>query len=51
MPPELTRYHLAFGLWKGDITLKRVVDQAFADLSADGTLAAILERYGVASID
>lgn len=51
MPPELTRYHLAFGLWKGDITLKRVVDQAFADLSADGSLAAILERYGVASID
>ena len=50
-PPELARYHLAFGLWKGDITLKRVIDQAFADMTADGTIAAILERYGVRPIN
>lgn len=50
-PPELARYHLAFGLWKGDITLKRVIDQAFAEMTADGTIAAILERYGVRPIN
>ena len=50
-PPELARYNLVFGLWKGDLTLKRAIDEAFAELAADGTLAAILERYGVAPID
>ena len=50
-PPELARYHLAFGLWKGDITLKRAIDQAFTDLTADGTIATILERYGVVEIE
>jgi polar amino acid transport system substrate-binding protein/cystine transport system substrate-binding protein/membrane-bound lytic murein transglycosylase F len=45
MPPELARYNLVFGLWKGDITLKRAIDQAFSDLAADGTIAAILARY------
>ena len=49
--PELARHNLVFGLWKGDITLKRVIDQAFADLTADGTLAGIMERYGVVPID
>lgn len=51
MPPELARYHVVFGLWKGDITLKRAIDQAFADMSADGTVAGILERYGAAPIE
>ena len=50
-PPELARYHLVFGLWKGDITLKQAIERAFADLEADGTVAAILKRYGVVSID
>ncbi len=49
-PPALARYNLVFGLWKGDITLKRAIDQAFAELSADGRLAAILARYGVAPL-
>lgn len=49
--PTLPRYSLVFGLWKGDITLKRAIDSAFADLSADGTLTAILDRYGAAPID
>jgi polar amino acid transport system substrate-binding protein/cystine transport system substrate-binding protein/membrane-bound lytic murein transglycosylase F len=51
MPPELARYHVVFGLWTGDITLKHAIDQAFADMSADGTLAGILERYGAAPIE
>jgi len=50
-PPELARYHLVFGLWKGDMTLKRAIDQAFAELAANGTIAAILTRYGAAPID
>ena len=45
MPPELPRYNLVLGLWKGDLTLKRAIVQAFSDLSADGTIAAILSRY------
>jgi ABC-type amino acid transport substrate-binding protein len=45
MPPELARYNLVFGLWKGDLTLKRAIDQAFADLTADGTVAGVLARY------
>jgi polar amino acid transport system substrate-binding protein/cystine transport system substrate-binding protein/membrane-bound lytic murein transglycosylase F len=51
MPPQLQRYNLVFGLWKGDITLKRAIDHAFADLEADGTIAAILARYAGAPLD
>jgi ABC-type amino acid transport substrate-binding protein len=49
-PPQLARYNMVFGLWKGDITLKRVIDHTFAELAADGTIAAIMERYGVTPI-
>ena len=45
LPDELARYNLVFGLWKGDLTLKRKIVQAFHQLESDGTLAAILERY------
>ena len=50
MPEELARYNLVFGLWKGDLTLKREVDRAFRQLEAEGTLAAILARYGAVPI-
>ena len=50
LPDELARYNLVFGLWKGDLTLKRKIVQAFRQLESDGTLAAILERYGAAPI-
>lgn len=50
-PEELARYRVVFGLWKGDITLKRAIDQAFAELAADGTIAAVLDKYGVRPID
>jgi polar amino acid transport system substrate-binding protein/cystine transport system substrate-binding protein/membrane-bound lytic murein transglycosylase F len=49
--PDLVRYNLVFGLWKGDITLKGAIERAFADLSADGTIAGILDRYGVTPIN
>ena len=45
LPEPLPRYNLAFGLWKGDLTLKRAIEAAFAELEADGTLPAILARY------
>ena len=48
LPDELARYNLVLGLWKGDLTLKRKIVQAFRQLEEDGTLAAILERYGAA---
>jgi ABC-type amino acid transport substrate-binding protein len=45
MPAAVARYNLVFGLWKGDVTLKWAINQAFADLASDGTIAAILARY------
>jgi polar amino acid transport system substrate-binding protein/cystine transport system substrate-binding protein/membrane-bound lytic murein transglycosylase F len=51
MPPELVRNNLVFGLWKGDVTLKRAVDRAVGELVGDGTVAAIRARYAAASVD
>lgn len=51
LPPELARHHLVFGLWKGDITLKRAIDRAFADLTQDGTIDDILSRYSGAPLN
>lgn len=48
LPDELARYGLVIGLWKGDLTLKREIVAALGEMEADGTLAAILERYGAA---
>jgi polar amino acid transport system substrate-binding protein/cystine transport system substrate-binding protein/membrane-bound lytic murein transglycosylase F len=48
LPDELARHNLVFGLWKGDLTLKRRIAAAFRELEADGSLSAILERYGAA---
>jgi polar amino acid transport system substrate-binding protein/cystine transport system substrate-binding protein/membrane-bound lytic murein transglycosylase F len=50
LPQELPRYNLVFGLWKGDLTLKRKIVQAFHQLESDGTLAASLKRYGAPSM-
>jgi len=50
LPDELTRYNLVFGFWKGDLTLKREMAQAFRQLQSDGTLETILDRYGARPI-
>ena len=42
---DLPRYPVAFGLWKGDLTLKRGVNRGLERLREDGTLPAILARY------
>jgi hypothetical protein len=36
-------------MWKGDLTLKREIADVMAQFNADGTLTAILARYGVGS--
>jgi ABC-type amino acid transport substrate-binding protein len=45
LPGDLPRYPVAFGLWKGDLTLKRAIAGALDRLERDGKLAAIMARY------
>ncbi len=45
MPGDLPRYSVVFGLWKGDLTLKRAIVRQMERMKADGTQAAILSRY------
>jgi ABC-type amino acid transport substrate-binding protein len=47
MPPELVRYQLVFGLWKGDLTLKRAIVSAMEQLRRRGEIKEIEARYGV----
>ncbi|WP_158541548.1 substrate-binding periplasmic protein [Pelagibacterium lacus] len=45
--PPFARFPLAFGLWKGDLTLRRALRDAMDAMGRDGTLASIAERYGL----
>lgn len=45
--PGLAPVPMALGLWKGDQTLKRSVDQAIAALDSAGVIEALRTRYGV----
>ena len=42
---------VAFGLWKGDLTLKRRIVSILADLEADGTMQELAARYGIVPIN
>src|SRR5262249_33943559 len=44
-PAELPRYPLVFGLWKGDVTLKRAIVDGLAQLENRRAIARILARY------
>jgi ABC-type amino acid transport substrate-binding protein len=44
-PPELPRYPLVLGLWKGDLTLKRAIVSGLEKLQHEGETAAIIARY------
>ena len=44
-PPELPRFPLVLGLWKGDITLKRAIVDGLDRLQHNGEIARILARY------
>lgn len=46
---SLEEYELVFGLWKGDLTLKRAINAALRRIEANGQMAAILDRYGQGS--
>jgi ABC-type amino acid transport substrate-binding protein len=45
MPRELMRYPLVFGLWKGDLTLKRAIVAGMNRLRRNGEMATIEARY------
>ena len=42
---DLPHYPVAFGLWKGDLTLKRAIAVALERRTRDGTVGGILGRY------
>jgi ABC-type amino acid transport substrate-binding protein len=45
MPPELARYPVVLGLWKGDLTLKRAIMAALDRIRGNGEMALIMARY------
>jgi len=44
-PAELPRFPVVFGLWKGDLTLKRAIVDGLAQLESSGEMAKIMARY------
>lgn len=45
LPGLPARHFLAFGLWKGDLTLKRALNAALDSLDQDGTAEALRAKY------
>ena len=45
------RLPIAFGLWKGELTLKRAVNRALEQMQSSGRTDAILADYALAEID
>jgi ABC-type amino acid transport substrate-binding protein len=45
LSPDLGNIPVAFGLWKGDLTLQRAIEAGLADMRRDGTLNALLAKY------
>lgn len=48
--PVGERDPVAFGLWKGDLTLKRAIEAAINTLQADGTIDRLREEYNVNAV-
>jgi polar amino acid transport system substrate-binding protein/cystine transport system substrate-binding protein/membrane-bound lytic murein transglycosylase F len=48
---ELPRESLTFGLWKGDLTLKRALQHALQQLERSGRLQDILDGYDVGTLE
>jgi polar amino acid transport system substrate-binding protein/cystine transport system substrate-binding protein/membrane-bound lytic murein transglycosylase F len=44
-PEELPRFPVVFGLWKGDLTLKRAIVDGLAQIERSGEMAKIMARY------
>jgi polar amino acid transport system substrate-binding protein/cystine transport system substrate-binding protein/membrane-bound lytic murein transglycosylase F len=51
MPAPLVRYPVAFGLWKGDLTLKRRLAAVIDGLEGEGLTRELAKRYRIAPID
>jgi polar amino acid transport system substrate-binding protein/cystine transport system substrate-binding protein/membrane-bound lytic murein transglycosylase F len=51
MPEPLARYAVAFGLWKGDLTLKRRLAAVIDALESEGLTRKLAERYRIAPIE
>jgi polar amino acid transport system substrate-binding protein/cystine transport system substrate-binding protein/membrane-bound lytic murein transglycosylase F len=50
LPPPIERYPVAFGLWKGDLTLKRRIAAILDDLRDEGFLADLAQKYAITPI-
>jgi ABC-type amino acid transport substrate-binding protein len=51
MPEALARYPVAFGLWKGDLTLKRRLAGVIDQLEGGGLTRELASRYRIAPIE
>jgi polar amino acid transport system substrate-binding protein/cystine transport system substrate-binding protein/membrane-bound lytic murein transglycosylase F len=51
LPESLGRYPVAFGLWKGDLTLKRRLVEVIGDLDREGLTRELVRRYRIAPIE
>jgi ABC-type amino acid transport substrate-binding protein len=51
LPESLGRYPVAFGLWKGDLTLKRRLIDVIEDLDRRGVIRELARRYRIAPIE
>lgn len=47
---QLETYPIVFGLWKGDITLKRAFESTLRRLEEDGTIDSLMDRYDLVDI-
>lgn len=50
LPEPIERHAIAFGLWKGDLTLKRAIARELSSMRATGEIDAIVAAYELASI-
>jgi ABC-type amino acid transport substrate-binding protein len=50
LPESFTRYPVAMGLWKGDLTLKRRMTGIIEDLEREGVTHVLAQRYKIAPI-
>src|SRR5262249_47773380 len=51
LPESLGRYPVAFGLWKGDLTLKRALVAVIDDLEKEALTRDLAQRYQIAPIE
>jgi ABC-type amino acid transport substrate-binding protein len=51
LPESLGRYPLAFGLWKGDLTLKRRMTEIVDRLESEGLARELATRYRIRPIE